>query len=121
MDRLFLDTNYFIDIAEQRNQASLDDFDNFSLTISPLSVHVLCYSYHVRMPDKKVENLVNEFILVPFDSALAFKALSGPTKDFEDNVQLHSAITADCDFFLTTDKQLLTMGYFGAMRICSHL
>jgi len=44
--------------------------------------------------------------------------MTGPTDDFEDNVQLHSAVMGDCDYFLTMDKKLIKMKYFGKMRIC---
>lgn len=57
--------------------------------------------------------------MIPFDSAIAEKALVGPTSDFEDNVQLHSAAEAECDIFLTEDKKLSDMKFFGKVRIDS--
>ena len=44
-------------------------------------------------------------------------SLDGPTKDLEDNIQLHSAAKTEADFFLTNDKKLLKMKFFGKMRI----
>lgn len=44
-----------------------------------------------------------------------------PTSDLEDNIQLHSAAEADCDYFLTSDKKLLAMIYFGKTKIVSTL
>ena len=46
-------------------------------------------------------------------------ALEGPVDDLEDNIQLHSASEAECDVFLTNDKKLLKMKFFGKMRIVS--
>ena len=49
------------------------------------------------------------------------KALGGPTPDLEDNIQLHSCAEADCDYFLTNDKNILKMKFFGKARILSSL
>lgn len=46
-----------------------------------------------------------------------YKALEGPTVDFEDNTQLHSAAEAECDYFLTNDEKLLKMKFFGKTRL----
>lgn len=35
--------------------------------------------------------------------------------------QLHSAAEAECDYFLTSDKKLLAMKFFGKTRIVSTL
>lgn len=43
------------------------------------------------------------------------------SNDLEDNIQLNSAIKADCNFFLTFDKKLLKMKFFGKMKIVSSL
>ena len=37
------------------------------------------------------------------------------------NVQLHGAAASACDYFLTSDKALLKLGYFGHMSIVSSL
>lgn len=47
--------------------------------------------------------------------------LSGPTVDFEDNVQLHSAAEAECEIFLTEDKKLLKLGFFGKTHVVSQI
>ena len=39
--------------------------------------------------------------------------------DFEDNVQLHCAAQANCDFFLTRDEKMLKLGFFGKVRLKS--
>jgi len=59
--------------------------------------------------------------LISLTDKIIDKALLGPTKDLEDNIQLHSAVEADCDIFLTNDKALLKMGYFGKTKIVDHL
>ncbi len=59
--------------------------------------------------------------LINLSQDILDKALVGPTKDLEDNIQLHSAIKADCDIFLTYDTQLLKLGFFGKTKIKSSL
>ena len=48
-------------------------------------------------------------------------ALTGPTVDFEDNVQLHSAAEEDCNLFLTSDKKILAMKFFGKVKIAGEI
>jgi len=59
--------------------------------------------------------------LVPFDVVITRLAISGPTDDFEDNVQLHSAAQSDCDYFVTHDSKLLQMKFFGKVKIVEKL
>lgn len=74
------------------------------------------------MPDEKLMNLLEEsYNMVDFSREISNKALRGPTDDFEDNVQLHSAAQAECDLFLTEDKKLLTLKFFGKTRVVSDL
>lgn len=69
------------------------------------------------MPDLAFMNLTDFVQILNFTQDLALKALEGPTKDFEDNVQLHSARDAGCKIFYTRDSGLLKLGYFGAVQI----
>lgn len=62
-----------------------------------------------------------KFQLVDFSEIIMEKALHGPTNDFEDNVQMHSSTQAECDIFLTEDKKLLDLIFFGKMRLNSTL
>ena len=67
------------------------------------------------LPEQIVQRSVVEN--KPLTEYILDKALQGPTKDLEDNIQLHSAAEADCDFFITRDRQLLALGYFGKTKI----
>ncbi|MDP4011608.1 MAG: hypothetical protein Q8P72_05290 [Candidatus Roizmanbacteria bacterium] len=117
MADLYLDSNVFIDIQEGRKKISLDIFDNSTVYLAPLSLHMYFYIYKKKIPYDLFKELQELVILVDFTSEIAFKSLEGPTKDFEDNVQLHSAIDADCDIFYTRDGGLLKMGYFDNLEI----
>ncbi len=121
MAKIFFDANIFIGLTEKRTEMTLDQFSGNSLFISPLSIHILCYAYKYQMPSEKLGNMEGLFKVISFNQSIALNALKGPTKDFEDNVQLHTAAQADCDVFLTEDKQLLKMKFFGKMKILENL
>ena len=120
MARIFLDANYYIGIVKRKN-IPLEPLQKHLLFISPLSTHVLFYSYKVTVPNKKLLDVQETFGVVPFTEKILNDSLVGPTKDLEDNVQLHSAIEAECDYFLTLDKKLLKMKFFGKTRIVNKL
>jgi len=117
MAKIFLDANFFIDIVEERQQIRFQDFKEDIIFISPLSVHIVSYLYKYRMPKTQLKDFIPAIKLVPFDTVITVKAIDGPTTDFEDNVQLHSAAQSACDIFLTRDKKLLEMRFFGKVKI----
>lgn len=118
MGKVFLDTNLFIDaIHRQPEKKILSDLADFDVFISTLSVHIYCYSFKIKIPDATLFKQVEKFILIDFDTRILAKASEGPTPDLEDNIQLHSAAEEDCDLFLTADKTLLKMTFFGKTRL----
>ncbi len=120
MANIYLDTNKVLDVAF-RNQAIRDSLDGQNVFISPLSIHILCYTEKRIVPDELVMALVREHLIVDLTTDILEKALGGPTSDLEDNIQLHSAAEAECDYFLTNDKKLLAMKFFGKTRIADTL
>lgn len=121
MAKIFLDTSVFIDLIEGRPGVSVESLAGHHLYISPLSIHIASYIYKYALPNKKLAQLDQLFSLVSFDKVLTQKALLGPRKDFEDNIQLHSCAQAECDIFLTQDKSLLKMKFFGKAAIQNSL
>lgn len=119
MAKVFLDTNIFIDLVEKRGKIIPEDLNGNDLLISPLSIHILMYVIKHKVPYQKLDEIIDSFLLVPFDETIAHYAKVGPTTDFEDNVQLHSAAETECDLFLTSDEKLLDLTFFGKMRIVS--
>lgn len=117
MAKVFLDTNKLIDIVESREEVSVDVFDKHNLFISSLSVHILLYITKHKVPYERLEGIIQEISIVDFGQSICYKSLEGPTEDFEDNVQLHSAANADCDVFLTNDKRILGLKFFGLTKI----
>lgn len=121
MAKVFLDTNIVIDLVEKRGIIDSEDLDGQQLFISPLSLHILLYVTKHKIPYSKLSLMMSNFSLVPFNEVVAKLSLEGPTKDFEDNVQLHSGAEAECDLFLTSDQSLLGLHFFGKMRIIDKL
>lgn len=121
MAKIFLDTNIYIDIIKTRSDLELRDFQSHDLYISPLSIHILIYVFKYKIPDKELDVNKELFNIVSFDTKIVERALIGPTRDFEDNLQLHSAAQAECDIFLTKDKELLDIKFFGKVKIDQEL
>ena len=120
MANIFLDTNILIDLYE-RDPAKAKEYTGHKLYISPLSCHILCYTEKVKIPDAKLTQLLTNIGLVDLNSEVLSRSLSGPTNDIEDNLQLHSAVRANCEYFITRDKLLLKMAYFGKTKITSEM
>ena len=120
MARVFLDTNIYIDIII-RNKAKLEPLRDHLLYISPISTPILYYLYKLNVPDKEINQIQKLFGIVPLTKFILDKGLEGPTSDLEDNIQLHSAAEAECDYFLTNDEKLLDMKFFGKTKIASSL
>ncbi|MEK7376359.1 MAG: type II toxin-antitoxin system VapC family toxin [Candidatus Margulisiibacteriota bacterium] len=119
MAKIFLDANFYIDILQKRSDHDLERLQGNELFISPLSIHILIYVYKYTIPNQKLDVNKELFNIVPFDQLITENALIGPTNDFEDNMQLHSAAEVDCDVFLTQDKKLLDMKFFGKTKLAS--
>ena len=117
MVKVFLDVNILIDLVEKRRTINSDQLDGFNVFLTPLSAHILLYVLKKKIPFPRLSAIIDSFSFVNFNEKIALLALVDPTNDFEDNVQLHSAAEADCDIFLTFDKKLLSMKFFGKVKI----
>ncbi len=120
MARVFLDTNYYFDITK-RAKEKLEPLREYLLFISPLTTHILFYTFKLKVPSEELDEVQEQLGIVPLTKHILDKALEGPSSDLEDNIQLHSAAEADCDFFLTSDKKLLKMKFFGKVKIIGNL
>ena len=117
MAKVFLDTNYFIGLTNRSPETNTEILNQQQGFISILSCHILFYVNKIKVPDKKLNSFIGDFNLIDLGRDILAKALEGPTADFEDNVQLHSAAEAECDTFLTEDRKLLDMKFFGKVKI----
>ncbi len=122
MAKIFLDTNYFIDaIHRQPEKDILSALKDSIICASTLSVHIYCYTFKIKIPSPLLLIQIKKFYIVALSEDIALRSLTGPTEDFEDNVQLHSATEAECDLFITHDQELLNLKFFGKTRIVSDL
>lgn len=122
MAKIFLDTNFFIDAVHRKPERDLlQSLKGHIVYVSPLSLHIYCYIFDIKMPNLNVLAQMDKFRLVDLSETIAKKTLKGPTQDLEDNIQLHSTAAVDCDFFLTNDKKLLRLKFFGKATITPHL
>jgi len=120
MGKVFLDTNCFIDAIHRKPEKQiLESLIGHVICTSTLSFHIYCYSYKIKIPNKKILGQKDKFQLIDFSENILEKSLDGPSADLEDNIQLHSAAEAECDLFLTEDKKLLDLKFFGKTRIAT--
>ena len=117
MENLFLDANVICDIFARDKYHLLKKFANDKIYISALSLHILCYAGKIVMPDEEMLRKFDKMNIVDLSSQIAERAFLGPTKDYEDNIQLHSCAICLADIFYTSDKGLLKLGYFGSTQI----
>jgi hypothetical protein len=110
-----------VGLANRAPEPEASDIHKYQAFISPLSCHILFYINKIDVPDEKTKSYINDFNIVDFSSKVLERALEGPTKDLEDNIQLQSANELDCDYFLTFDKKLLKLKFFGKVKIVKKL
>ena len=122
MAKIFLDTSRFIDLTQGRgDQGFAQQLDDHQVYISPLSTHVMFYTYHLSVPNFAANGTISQFDIIDLNKGIHDKALLGPTPDLEDNIQLHSAAEVDCEYFLTRDDKLLKMRFFGKTQILEEI
>ena len=117
MAKVFVDTNCFIELANRGPHINSEQLDRHEGFVSVLSCHILFYVNKIKIPNPAMNFFIEDFNLVSLNNKIIQFAISGPTDDLEDNIQLHSAATIDADFFVTLDKKLLEMKFFGKTQI----
>lgn len=122
MAQIFLDSNFVIEtIGLRKSEKESQNLKGHNAYLSPLTIHIICYIFKINVPSGTITDFVDQVHLIDVSSKLVDLALSGPTNDFEDNIQLHSAAKAECDYFLTNDKNLLKMKFFGKTKIADQI
>lgn len=117
MAKVFLDTNYFIGLVNRASEVDTKILDKHQGFISTLSCHIMFYVNKINVPNKETNSFIEDFNLINLSQEILTRGLIGPTKDLEDNIQLHSAAESECDIFLTSDEKLLKMKFFGKVQI----
>ncbi len=121
MANIFFDTNYFIRLYSGIDNVFIkaETLESNELFVSNLTYHIVAYTKKIKIPNQELTATLKAFNSLDFSYNILANSLEGPTTDLEDNIQLHSASNANCDYFLTFDKKLLKMKFFGKMRIVS--
>ena len=121
MERVFVDVNVWIDVLTDRKYGFVEMLDEKIKVLSALSFHIVMYIRKLKVPNALINSYRKSSVIIPLNKTILKKSLIGPTDDFEDNIQLHSAVEGDCEYFVTMDKKLLKMKYFGKMKICDKI
>lgn len=116
MAKIFLDASVVIDIAHREIRDATLLTENACI-VSALSVHILAYVGKYSCPAEGLRAFMQAVTVLPLDTLVLEGAIEGPTSDLEDNIQLHTARNAGCDYFITSDKTLLSLELFGQMKI----
>lgn len=121
MAKVFLDTNKVFDLTVRNPVETSGVVSGHQVYASPLSFHILYYTESVKVPNKDLRGTLSELEVVDLDKKILENSMEGPTPDLEDNLQLHSAAEAQCDYFLTNDRKLLKTRFFGKTKIVNKL
>ena len=112
-NRLFLDTNVMLDLLGEREPfydsiariATLADKGEVKLTVSTLSYSIVFYLLSKFEDSKIVKEKLRKFKIISETSDLTDKiiekGLSSSFSDFEDTLQYHCALKADCNILIT--------------------
>jgi predicted nucleic acid-binding protein len=120
MANIFWDTNILLRLMEDDlpsgSKAKLNKHASY---ISVLSIHIAAYVHKIKMPSDRFNNLLNHFTILSLTNAVINQSLQKPTTDFEDNIQLNTALKNNIQTFVTLDKELLKIKSYRGMKIVS--
>lgn len=117
MNRLFLDTNFVLDLLGARAPwfrdmariTSMADRGELQLFTSAITLGTTDYFLSKEMSPAVSREKLRKFKLlckvVPMDDSCVAKALESPFKDFEDALQHQCALDAGCDLILTRNPK----------------
>jgi predicted nucleic acid-binding protein len=115
--KIFLDTNVFLDYFLKREphwEASariLDMVAHGQIAAYTSSVSFCNLSYILskldknRIVEKDLQFLLNIIQIVPVNGQMLGQALFATLPDYEDSVQYASALKANCEFIITSNKR----------------
>ena len=115
--KALLDTNLFLDVILKRDTHFQSSSIIWSIVsdkklkglITAISINNLYYILRKIIETTLVENFVDqlleEFEVVPLTAQVLKQARSIPHRDYEDLIQYFSAINSNCDFIITRNKE----------------
>ena len=119
MAQILIDANCLIDVFGHRDENLATLLDPHQLSISALSRHIFAYIEKLHMPTSLLPQISTLVHVVNLTSIIINHSTQEPTPDFEDNIQLHSAVAIGSQYFLTRDKHLLKMKEWQKVKIIS--
>ncbi len=115
--RLFIDTNVMMDLLGERvphyesiaKVATLADKGKIKMVVSAFSYPTVYYLLSKFESSEKVKEKLRKFKIISkvsdLDEITIEKGLTSDFKDFEDALQYHCALKADCDILLTRNAK----------------
>src|SRR5512145_976011 len=115
--RLFIDTNVIMDLLGERiphydsiaKIATLADKGKIKMVVSAFSYPTVYYLLSKFESSEKVTEKLRKFRIISevsdLDEITIEKGLASDFKDFEDALQYHCALKADCDILLTRNAK----------------
>ena len=123
MKRVFLDTNILLDVTMHREEFLPDavriwndcEMGKAQGLVSAISLNNVHYIMRKRLPSASalecIRHILNIFTVVPLDTSILRMAVDFPQKDFEDAIQLFSALQAKADCIVTRDRAHFSADY----------
>lgn len=115
--KLFIDTNVMIDLLGERlpyyesiaRVATLADRGKVKMVVSAFSYPTVYYLLSKFEPSENVKEKLRKLRIISeisdLDEITVEKGLASNFKDFEDALQYHCALKADCDILLTRNAK----------------
>ena len=115
--RLFIDTNVMMDLLGERvphyesiaKVATLADKGKIKMVVSAFSYPTVYYLLSKFESSKNVKGKLRKFRIISevsdLDEITIEKGLTSDFSDFEDALQYHCALKADCDILLTRNAK----------------
>ncbi len=108
--KVFLDTNCIIDLIQQRDP-NVDYVEKVlkyrTYPVPSISAPTVTNAYYItKYKNQQLYQIfINKFSIIPLDENLINQAFGLNMKDFEDAIQLVSALKANCNYFITWNKK----------------
>lgn len=114
--KILIDTNLFLDVILKRENYYKDSSKIWSLVsekimpgfISAISINNLFYilrkKVEIDIVEELIDQIMDEFEIVPLTKDILKKARTMKNKDYEDSIQYLSALQAGCDYLITRNK-----------------
>src|SRR4030043_2063388 len=115
--RLFIDTNIMMDLLGERvphydsiaKIATLADKGQVKMVVSSFSYPTVYFLLSKFESSEKVKEKLRKFKIISeisdLDETIIEKGLASNFSDFEDALQYHCALKADCDILITRNAQ----------------